>query len=133
MSVSSAGCWRPSPSRGYTPRAAGAKNEPRDSVSRFVLAQTPPPRPLPEAERGSRNALSPPPRSGEGVGGWGSGLAVQRSPDSTPRMDTVGCDVSIEVALLVCEKPTLPTMSTASMRVKKLTGPLGGTLQVCEP
>src|SRR6266542_5786768 len=34
---------------------------------------TPPPGPLPEAERGSRSCLSPPLRFGEGAGGRGSG------------------------------------------------------------
>src|SRR5262249_54736423 len=33
--------------------------------------QTPPPSPLPEAERGSKTSSAPPPRSGAGAGGRG--------------------------------------------------------------
>ena len=43
-------------------------------------AGTPPPRPLPEAGRGSQSESLPPPRFGEGAGGRGCSAQFSRGP-----------------------------------------------------
>src|SRR5262249_51577476 len=57
-------------------RRPARRQHPVVAAVAFVTA-TPPPGPLPEAERGSRRSLPPPLRLGEGTGGRG-GRAVKR-------------------------------------------------------
>src|SRR5262245_30838818 len=47
-------------------------------------SSTPPPGPLPEAERGSRASSPPPLRPGEGAGGEGSGTLLQHEAAGLP-------------------------------------------------
>src|SRR5262249_21115756 len=71
-------CWRRSAQRRL--------NDPRADAARLAVPRTPPPNPLPEAERGSRS-LSPPLRLGEGAGGRGAEQILRISVASA---DTTG-------------------------------------------